>query len=94
MNKKSRGNAIAEAMAAGALVISNHNVVNRDVIYLSNTLVDSFESLLDLVTDYETHPEKYYEALEGQKKIFNFLSFDRPLYQLLERSQAVYNFKN
>ena len=89
----SRGNAVAEAIAGGALVITGYHVSNRDIFKLSGTLLHNFNDILDSITSMEFSPKKYQQTLEIQRNMANFLLFDRPLYQLLERSQAVLNVK-
>jgi hypothetical protein len=90
----SRGNAMAEAVSAGVLGISGNNLMNRDLTRLSNCIVENFEQAYQLIEQLEKDPEKYDFYREEQAKMFNFLLYDRPLYQLLERSQKVYDIKN
>jgi len=88
-----RGNAMTEAMASGVLVIGCC-VSNLDVLTLSGTRRETFEEIYDLIQELEKNPELLVQKYLTQRRLFKYLSYDRPLYQLLSKSQKIYDERN
>jgi len=88
-----RGNGMTEAMASGVLVIGCC-VSNLDVLTLSGTKRENFEEIYNLIQELEENPKLLVQKYLTQRRIFRYLSYDRPLYQLLSKSQKIYDERN
>jgi len=82
------GNAVAEALAAGAVVVGCCGL-NSDVMALSGTYAANYLEISRVVRALEADPVLFEQTREVQRQLFTFLAYDRPLYQLLDRAGQI-----
>ncbi len=81
------GNALIEAVSSGCLVIGDPAAfVHRDLFTPSTSAANQFE-VLDRVRALEADDELYASQLEWQRLLVQYVAFDRPVAELLQRSQ-------
>lgn len=81
-----RGNAIAEAVATGNLVIAvNQGLSNTSLLFPDKTLVDSFDQLIKQLVHFENNPSAFQQELTLQRNKLNEFCFNRPIRELFKR---------
>jgi hypothetical protein len=81
-----RGNAIAEAIATGNLVIAvNQGLNNTSLLSLGKTLVNSFEEIIKQLMYFENNPEEFQKELALQRDKLNEFCFNRPIRELFAK---------
>jgi len=81
------GNAVIEAVSAGALVIGDPEVhIHRDV-FSPGTSCRSFNELIQTLHHFESNPAAYQRELLRQRRMIDHLCFWRPVHELLQALQ-------
>lgn len=81
-----RGNAIAEAIATGNLVIAvNQGLSNTSLLSPGKTLVDSFDKLVQQVIYFEKNSREFQKEVDLQRNKLNELCFNRPIRELFAK---------
>lgn len=82
------GNAVAEALAGGAVVIGCC-IRNTEVLVLSGTYTKELEGVQRLIMKMENDHSLFANTKDLQSRLFSFLGFHRPLYQLLDKGAQI-----
>lgn len=80
-----RGNALAEAVAAGCLVIGNPAYFSNRDLFSSRTTGKSFKELLENIAYFEQHPDVFQTELKKQRELCDYYCFVRPVQELFKR---------
>ena len=88
------GNAMIEAIAAGCLAIGNPDEYKHVSLFTRATSVNSFDALVNRIQFFENHPASYRKELEKQRKLLDYLCFNRPLTELIDKSAVIIKRKN
>ncbi len=77
------GNGMIEAIASGCLLIGNPLYVKHKSLFTSATVVYNFDQLLQKLAFFENNNNAYHQELEKQRKILDYVCFNRPMNDLL-----------
>jgi len=87
--RKLWGNPMVEAISAGCLVLGSPGEFNNKSLFTKDTVVNSFDQLIDKLRLYEENDALYINELNKQQALVDYLCFYRPLNDLLIKSKQV-----
>lgn len=83
------GNGMIEAIASGCLLIGNPLYVKHKSLFTPQTIVYSFDELITKLEFFENHEDIYQRELHRQRKLLNYICFNRPLQDLFTKARKV-----
>jgi hypothetical protein len=88
------GNGMIEAIASGCLLIGNPLYVKHKSLFTPETIVYSFDELINKLEFFESNEKIYQRELKRQRKLLNYICFNRPLQDLFIKAKKVLKQRN